>query len=237
MARRIGDNHPGRPAAGVREAARRTDEALDAAAAVFARLGYHGASTRDIADRLSIRQASVYYYFRSKEAALEQVCLFGLQDVIDGARRILGQRGSAQDRVIALVRHHLTRMSAHPDHARVFLTQRRYLTGEARERVRQYGRDYERIMTSAIADGVDRGEFRTDPPPADLAMAVLGLCNAALMWHGAVPRMTADRAIRIVTPFVLNGLQADGASQPRRPSPDQRAPAPSRQSIAFGDNR
>ena len=41
-------------------------------AAVFAEKGFHGASTQDIANRLGINQAALYYYFPSKEAALEE---------------------------------------------------------------------------------------------------------------------------------------------------------------------
>lgn len=235
MTGRTGDDR-GRPGAGIREAARRKDEIIDAAAAVFARLGYHGASTRDIAERVAIRQASVYYYFRSKEAALEAVCLFGLQDVLDGARRILAQRGPAGDKVVALVRHHLMRMAERPDYARVFLTQRRFLTGAARDRVRQCCTDYERIVVAVIADGVDRNEFRSDPPAPDLAMAVLGLLNAALLWHGTVPGMTADRAIGIVAPLVVDGLRGDAGRAVRRAAPDSRSFA-SDPTFAFGDSR
>ena len=49
---------------------RRRREVLDAAATAFAEKGYLGASIKDIADRLGVRQASLYYYFPSKEAAL-----------------------------------------------------------------------------------------------------------------------------------------------------------------------
>ena len=67
---------------------RRAAEMLAAAAKVFARRGYHGASTQDIADVLGIRQASLYYYFASKEAALEAVCADGIADYELRARRI-----------------------------------------------------------------------------------------------------------------------------------------------------
>ena len=50
---------------------RRADEIIDAAARVFAERGYHGTTTQAIADVLGMRQASLYYYFPSKEAALE----------------------------------------------------------------------------------------------------------------------------------------------------------------------
>ena len=54
---------------------RRAPQIIEAAAQVFAERGYHGATTQDIADVLGIRQASLYYYFPSKEAALELVCI------------------------------------------------------------------------------------------------------------------------------------------------------------------
>jgi TetR/AcrR family transcriptional regulator, cholesterol catabolism regulator len=47
---------------------------LAAAAKVFAQRGYYGATTQDIADVLGIRQAGLYYYFSSKEAAFEIAC-------------------------------------------------------------------------------------------------------------------------------------------------------------------
>ena len=78
------------PAPGVKSAKpkRRTAEIVAAAAKVFARRGYHGASTQDIADVLGIRQASLYYYFESKEAALEAVCTEGMRDYALRAQRI-----------------------------------------------------------------------------------------------------------------------------------------------------
>ena len=45
-------------------------EVLDAAAIAFAESGYLGASTRDIAERLGIRAASLYYYLPSKEGGV-----------------------------------------------------------------------------------------------------------------------------------------------------------------------
>ena len=45
-------------------------QAIRCAAAVFAEKGFHGASTKDIAERIGIKQGSLYYYFKSKEEAL-----------------------------------------------------------------------------------------------------------------------------------------------------------------------
>ena len=65
---------------------RRAPQIIEAAARVFAERGFHGATTQDIADVLGIRQASLYYYFSSKEAALELVCLRGVEGFFEAAK-------------------------------------------------------------------------------------------------------------------------------------------------------
>ena len=64
--------------------------AIRAAASVFSEKGFHGASTADIAERLGIKQGSLYYYFDSKEEALEDVCLYGLRQYVDNMDAIAG---------------------------------------------------------------------------------------------------------------------------------------------------
>ena len=44
-------------------------DAVRAAASVFSEKGFHGASTKDIAQRLGMKQGSLYYYFDSKEGS------------------------------------------------------------------------------------------------------------------------------------------------------------------------
>src|SRR5947207_4812371 len=87
-------------------ARRRLSEVLDAAAKVFAQRGYHGASTKDIADLLGMRQASLYYYFDSKDAALEAVCREGHQGYVERIRRIARSDASASEKVADVLFHH-----------------------------------------------------------------------------------------------------------------------------------
>ena len=70
-------------------------EVLDASAIAFAEKGYLGASTRDIAERLGIRAASLYYYLPSKEAALLAICKLGVLDFIDNLKDIIARRDPA----------------------------------------------------------------------------------------------------------------------------------------------
>src|SRR3974390_2612129 len=74
---------------------RRSREILAGAGRVFAQHGYHGATTQQIADLLGIRQASLYYYFPSKEVALEEVCFHGVEGILETAVSIAGDSSSA----------------------------------------------------------------------------------------------------------------------------------------------
>src|SRR5215471_20006221 len=95
------------PSARRRSPRRRAPEIIDAAARVFAERGFHGATTQDIADVLGIRQASLYYYFSSKEGALELVCLKGVEGFFESARAIARGSGTARERLGRLIRSHL----------------------------------------------------------------------------------------------------------------------------------
>ncbi|HEX6295455.1 MAG TPA: TetR family transcriptional regulator [Burkholderiales bacterium] len=172
---------------------RRASEVLDAAARVFARRGYHGASTQDIADVLGMRQASLYYYFASKEAALEAVCSDGVEDYAIRALNILRSKGSASEKVARLVFHHLSPVVERQHFTVVFHRERRYLPPLARERIRAMEQRYERIIQKIIEQGMKSGEFRPELDARLATLALLGLGNSATAWYGREPGVTIER--------------------------------------------
>src|SRR5262245_32549533 len=177
------ERHAGRPK-------RRRAEIIAAAAKVFAQRGYHGASTQDIADVLGIRQASLYYYFESKEAALEAVCADGVEDYALRAQTILKGTEPAADKVAKLVFHHLAPLAERLDFTLVFLRERRFLPDPARGRIRVLERRYERLIERIIRQGIASGEFRADLDARMATLALLGLGNSAAAWYGREPGAT-----------------------------------------------
>jgi AcrR family transcriptional regulator len=172
---------------------KRHAEIVSAAAKVFARRGYHGASTQDIADVLGIRQASLYYYLESKEAALEAVCAEGMEDYGIRAQRILREQISGAQKVGKLVFHHLAPLEERLDYTLVFLRERRFLPQPARKRIRALELKYERVIERIIQQAVDAGEFRADLDARMATLALLGLGNSAAAWYGREPGATLER--------------------------------------------
>src|SRR6476646_5342508 len=154
---------------------RRAPQIIDAAARVFAERGFHGATTQDIADVLGIRQASLYYYFSSKEAALELVCLRGVEGFFETARTIAARPVSARKRLISLIESHLSPLVDRADFVKVFLNERQHLPRESRRRIGRWSRGLERIFEEVIKEGVAKGEFRADLDARMAALAILGV--------------------------------------------------------------
>jgi TetR/AcrR family transcriptional regulator, cholesterol catabolism regulator len=187
---------------------RRAAEIVAAAAKVFAERGYHGATTQDIADVLGIRQASLYYYFPSKEAALEQVCMDGTAGYVAGAAAIERGPGSAGEKLAQLVHNHVELWRTRADFARVFLRERPNLPKAVRHRIGSQARRYERIFEHVLAAGIAAGEFRRDLDARLTALAVIGMCNSATAWYGIEPGATIERIAADFARLLIEGIAA-----------------------------
>jgi AcrR family transcriptional regulator len=200
-------------------ARRRAGEIIDAAASVFAERGYHGASTQDIADVLGIRQASLYYYFGSKEEALEQVCMLGVEGFVERATAIVHAPGTATDRIRALVAVHLAPLGDRRDYVRVFLRERGHLPDVARRRVGRLSRRLERLIEEVFTAGVASGELRADLDPRLATLAMLGMCNAVPAWLPVETGLSIEAVAQALATVLLDGarVRADARRTQRRP--------------------
>jgi AcrR family transcriptional regulator len=192
---------------------RRAAEILDAAASIFARRGFHGASTQDIADVLGVRQASLYYYFPSKEIALEMVCARGVEGFVEAAIGVTEKQTSAAEKLAGLIASHLAPLRDRRDYVKVFLNERRHLPKESRRRIGRHSRAIERIFEDVLRSGVEAGEFRTDLDPRLSTLAILGMANAVAAWFDKEPNASVDRIAAAFTALTLDGVRRKAGRQ------------------------
>ena len=194
---------------------RRAPQIIEAAARVFAERGFHGATTQAIADVLGIKQASLYYYFSSKEAALELVCLRGVEGFFEAAKAIAARPESARERLALLINSHLSPLVDRADFVKVFLKERQHLPTESRRRIGRWSRGLERIFEEVIKEGIANGEFRAALDPRIATLATLGMCNAVSSWqrneNADVAQISAEFAR-----LVIDGIGKRPAASRRR---------------------
>lgn len=190
---------------------RRADEVIEAAAAVFAQRGYHGATTQDIADRLHIRQASLYYYFPSKEDALESICQRGVEGFIEHASAAARAPGTACERLTQVIRGHLFATAEKHDFVRVFLNERQHLSDGARRRIGRLSARYEAIIQGIFEAGVASGELRNDLHCRLATLALLALCNSAATWYGREQGVDVESIASNFSTLLCRGVAQDRA--------------------------
>ena len=187
---------------------RRYGEIIDAAAAVFAEKGYHGSSTKDIADRLGIRQGSLYYYFTSKEAALEEVCARGVEGFVQGLEDIIAKGGPTRVQVRAAILNHLQPLHDRPNYVQTFLRERRALPKASRRKIGTASRNYEALLEGVFRSGIESGELRADLDCRMTTLAVLGMCNAVSSWYRKGAGASLEHIVDCYADLILEGIRA-----------------------------
>lgn len=160
-------------------------DAILAAAAVFAEKSYHGASTSDIAARLGIKQSSLYYYFSSKDEALEEVCILAMQNNIQGVESAIAEQQGFENCLRAMIRFHLQGYRGCSEALKVHNEQRFHLPEERRERIKKDGQRYREILQDLFEEQVKAGALASATDCLFAAQSVIGLCNA---WGARIAR-------------------------------------------------
>jgi|TARA_B100000959_G_scaffold218243_1_gene230367 AcrR family transcriptional regulator len=187
---------------------RRYREVLGVVATVFAEKGYAGSSTRDMADRIGIRQASLYYYFASKEAALASICEHGVKDFIDNLSKIIAEPTPITNKLRAAIANHLSPLRSQPeaDYIRVFVNHRHELPNGPRQEIGKLAHTYQALVEDLFGQGIESGELQQNINPKLAALALLGLCNSVISNRALPQAIDIDVIIDEYTKLVAGGM-------------------------------
>ena len=182
-------------------------QAIRAAASVFANKGFHGSSTRDIAAHMGIKQGSLYYYFKSKEEALGEVCLFGIEDYVSHMQVIAASDQSFEAKLMATITSHLSSYRERNEALKVYNDERLYLPEEKRKTLKALGSGYRQALEEIFEEGVQSGALRSSIDCHFAAQAVIGICNA---WGDIIvrdPDLELFDIIQKCTDLLMNGFR------------------------------
>lgn len=180
--------------------------AIRAAAAVFAQKGFHGASTTDIAAEMGIKQGSLYYYFKSKEDALAEVCLYGIREYVQRMEEIAVSDEAFEAQLLATVTSHLSSYREKNEALKVHNDERLYLSEIRRKKLKQLGSHYRELLEGIFTAAVTRGVLRPGLDCHFAAQTVIGVCNA---WGDLIvrdPELDVFEVIDKVTDVLLHGF-------------------------------
>ncbi|MFT5573337.1 MAG: AcrR family transcriptional regulator [Cryomorphaceae bacterium] len=158
--------------------ARKKLVAIEAAAEVFASKGFHGATTQDIAEAMGIKQGSLYYYFKSKEQALQEVCEYNFGAYVERMQKICAKPQPFESKILAVVTSHLSNYRGKNASMKVHNEQRLYLPAERRVVLKELGSSYRRLLEVILNEGIEQAVIRADADTHFIAYSIIGICNS-----------------------------------------------------------
>jgi AcrR family transcriptional regulator len=192
---------------------RTKDRLLDTAAELFRRRGYANATTRELADELGIRKASLYHHINNKEELLEAVCLESLRRLMVDVTALLE---TEPDPLRPLILTHLTVALRDRNLHATMLLDSGALTRERRARVIEKRAEYEHLVRAVITDDQRAGRLRTDMDPKILTLALLSLLNWTVFWFNPDREWSPEELAERFAELYLHGASAPRHDSRRR---------------------
>lgn len=182
---------------------------LDAAATLLAARGYAGTSIKAIAEEIGMQDASLYYYFPSKEALVLEVLHIGTSEAEDAVATAVAAIDANAEPLEALrlaIVAHAKSVLGMGDYPRANVRNFGQLPAEIRSEHQaeqaRYGRTWKALIERAMSAGV----IRTDLDPSVVRMLILGAMNWGPEWFKTEGALSSDRVGEQMASLVMEGL-------------------------------
>lgn len=181
---------------------RRRGAIVEAAARLYARRGFQGASIADLAKACRTSKSLIYHYFPSKDDILYKVMADHL-DALVAAAADATRGGTPEEKLRALVRSFMRLYVGAQDSHKVLLNELDNLPPARRAEVV----DKQRRIIAALERLVR--EIRPDTGPLALPVTMLffGMINWTHTWFRPTGRVSAESLAEMAVELMLGGLR------------------------------
>jgi AcrR family transcriptional regulator len=185
---------------------------LEAAAEEFAAKGLDGANINEISLAAGLAKGTVYNHFASKEAlflaVVEEAC-----ELAAAGSSTAPADAATRERLRAALASDVEWARTHEPFARVLVREVLSANPQFYPRVLEAAAPFISRVREILADGVARGEIRSDLAPAELALVFVGFGDLALVAHwgsgGSWPRL--EEIPELVVGVFLDGTAPRGS--------------------------
>ena len=159
----------------------RREAIIAAAAQAFDAHGYAATTVDEVAAKAGISKGNVYNYFRSKEELFEQVFVAVVAGLETNAVQIFREPLAAGEKLKRLIDYRCGSMEESKRISRLVLqfwaTAAREQRGQLAATLREMYDGWREQVAGVVAEGVSKGEFRSEIDPALAAALVVALLD------------------------------------------------------------
>ncbi len=167
--------------------------------------GFNETSMRKIAGAVGMGKSTLYDYFPSKDDILVYVFHERINDLINRAKAIIAQDGSAVERLQRVMKMHLAFLLENKAFYMRLMFEAQRLKVESQQRIQVDRYAFQDLIKSLIQNGINEGSFR----PVDPTMAMKSLISMMTpVVYTSRPSGTPEEMLEAGLDVILGGLKA-----------------------------
>jgi TetR/AcrR family transcriptional regulator, cholesterol catabolism regulator len=174
---------------------------------LFAENGYRATSLEDVANRVGVSKAALYYYFSNKDEILRAV----LERTVSRMDKILDIDDStlpAHDKLRQFIRQHVKIGHEGMHLAKIYFDQADVIPSRMRNALRKKEKKIFALLRDILNQGIDEGNFSIDDVKTT-SLAILGMCNWTYRWYSSDKRLSSKHLTEKYLNLVEKGLLKD----------------------------
>jgi AcrR family transcriptional regulator len=183
----------------------RKEAIVEAAAALYARRGFNGASVADLAERCKTSKSLIYHYYQSKEDILFDVMISHVRGLEEATREVIAGGGDASEKLRRLTHGFMALYVGAADRHKVLLNELDNLDDKRRTEIVQTQRGLIEIVQQVLAEIEPKLKTHTGENYA-AAMLFFGMINWTHTWFDASGPVSADAIADMAVNLTLDGL-------------------------------
>jgi TetR/AcrR family transcriptional regulator, cholesterol catabolism regulator len=181
------------------------EDILEAAAQVFRKKGFHGASMQDIAKAVNLQKPSLYHHVSSKQEILLALLNRALELLLERISPISNQNIPADEKLRQMIRAYLQILAENTDLSAVLLFEHRSLERKQHARHVPHRDKFEGLWRNVLEEGVAARLFACEDP-ALTTRAILGILNWTITWYHPDGELQIEEIADRYSRLLLNGL-------------------------------
>ena len=185
----------------------RRQEIMLAMAEVIIDKSYAAATLEDVATHMGTSRAVIYYQFRSKEDLYAEIVVESVARAAGRIEKIVERRLPPEQALYAAMED-LIEIGMEPLNRSTLLTGRpKTLSPESRARIKAVDREYDRLLTGILREGIESGVF-TDRDPRFIRYNLMFAVNGNFIWRRPEGPLKADYILKESPRMLLNSVLA-----------------------------
>jgi AcrR family transcriptional regulator len=185
---------------------RRTEQVIATSAQLIQEKGFRSTTLEEVAEKLDVTKAALYYYVADKEDLLFRIYLQTLELGLASVEAIVQSEQSPAAKVRALIDNQVRLVTNRPELFTVYFNEKACLSAEHYEEVTNLERQIVQGMVEVLRDGMATSALQ-DMDPTVAAFTVFGASSWVYRWYRPDGRLSVDEVSNILQRVILGGLE------------------------------